>query len=277
MDGPGIIVRYCIVIGFALGIAACGGGGGGADQGAAGSQPTQPVPSGIGAAGGTVSGPNGSKVEIPRGALAVVTQIAVDQTSLNAPPLPAGLTPIGQMFAFTPHGTTFATPATITMPFDPASVPAGVTPALFKTNAQNQWEKVANATFGASSVTAQVSSFSFSQVVTEVLSAAAVRKWRFSEMINTGFGATGTQSLILGQQFEDVGGDLVDVHDFGPTSFDSGFQIFDGTEVVQNGIASGVVASSARSRWRQKRRAAIPISRARSWAARRNWCRSRRS
>ena len=248
MASPGIIVRCCVVIGFALGIAACGGGGGG-DQGAAGSQPTQPVPSGIGAAGGTVLGPNGSKVEIPSGALAVVTQIAVDQTSLNAPPLPAGLTPIGQMFAFTPHGTAFATPATITMPFNPASVPAGATPALFKTNSQNQWEKVANATFGASSVTAQVSSFSFGQVVTEDLpSAAAVRKWRFSEMINTGFGATGTQSLILGQQFEDVGGDLVDVHDFGPTSFDSGFQIFDGTDVVQNGIASGVVASAGDTR-----------------------------
>src|SRR5688572_24908225 len=169
MNGPGIIVRCCIVIGFALGIAACGGGGGdGGQSGAAGSQPA-PVPSGIGAAGGTALGPDGSKVEVPRGALAVVTQIAVDQTSLNAPPLPAGLTPIGQMFAFTPHGTTFATPATITMPFDPASVPAGATPALFKTNSQNQWEKVANATFGASSVTAQVSSFSFGQVVTEDL------------------------------------------------------------------------------------------------------------
>ena len=244
MNGPGIIVRCCMVIGFALGIAACGGGGGDGDQsGAAGSQPA-PVPSGIGAAGGTVLGPNGSKVEIPRGALAVVTQIAVDQTTLNAPPLPAGLTAIGQMFAFTPHGTSFAVPATITLPFDPASVPGGATPALFKTNSQNQWERVADAVFGASSVTAQVSSFSHAQVVTDFLTNAVNRKWRFSEMINTGFGATGTQSLILGEQFEDFGGDLVKVHDFGATSFDSGFQIFDGTEVVQNGIASGVVASA---------------------------------
>ena len=39
---------------------------------------------------------------------------------------------------------------TVTIPFDPASVPAGVTPALFKTNAQNQWEEVAGAAFGAS-------------------------------------------------------------------------------------------------------------------------------
>src|SRR5688572_20480492 len=225
------IVRRCIVIGFAFGLAACGGGGGGDQSGAAGSQPTQPVPSGIGSAGGTVLGPNGSKVEVPQGALAVVTQIAVDQTTLNAPPLPAGLTPIGQMFAFTPHGTTFAVAATITMPFDPAAVPAGTTPALFKTNAQNQWEKVATAAFGTSSVAAQVSSFSFGQVVVEdedFLSNAIHRKWRFSEMINVGFGATGTQSLILGEQFEDFGGDLVKVHDFGATSFDSGFQIFDG-------------------------------------------------
>ena len=39
---------------------------------------------------------------------------------------------------------------TVTIPFDPASVPAGSAPVLFKTNAQNQWEQVAGATFGAS-------------------------------------------------------------------------------------------------------------------------------
>ena len=133
MDSPGIAGKFqgiirCIVIGFAFGLAACGGGDDGDGQSGAGN--TQPAPPGIGAAGGTVLGPNGSKVEIPRGALAVVTAIAVDQSAANAPPLPPGLTPIGQMFAFTPHGTTFAMPATVTMPFNPASVPTGLTPAL---------------------------------------------------------------------------------------------------------------------------------------------------
>ncbi len=244
------IIRRCIVIGFAFGLAACGGGGGGDQSGAAGSQPTQPVPSGIGSAGGTVLGPNGSKVEIPRGALAVVTQIAVDQTTLNAPPLPAGLTPIGQMFAFTPHGTTFAVPVTVTMPFDPAAVPAGVTPALFKTNAQNQWERVVNATFGASSVSGQVTSFSHFQPVNDpdLPSSAVRRNYTFSDLITNAAGPLGGQTLIRGPEIVSVNTNLVDPHEFGPAHFDSGFAFFDGTRLESNEIANGIVTSAVDGR-----------------------------
>lgn len=42
------------------------------------------------------------------------------------------------MFAFTPHGTRFAVPVTVRLPFDPGTVPAGSAPALYKTHAQNQ-------------------------------------------------------------------------------------------------------------------------------------------
>lgn len=45
----------------------------------------------------------------------------------------------GPMFAFTPHGASFALPVTATLPFAPATVPAGRTPQLFKTvNGQTQ-------------------------------------------------------------------------------------------------------------------------------------------
>lgn len=250
MNSPGIVrsiqgITRCIVIGFALGLAACGGGGGGDDQ--SGSAGTQPAPPGIGAAGGTVLGPNGSKVAIPSGALAVVTQIAVDLTTAAVPPLPPGLTPIGQMFAFTPHGTTFAVPVTVTLPFDPASVPAGVTPALFKTNAQNQWEKVANATFGASSVSGQVTSFSDFQTVMEdpdLPSSAVRRNYTFSNLVNSEKGALGSQTLIRGDTIVSVGTDLVDPHEFGPADFDSGFAFFDGTRLESNDIANGIVTSA---------------------------------
>ena len=250
MDSPGIVATFrgiirCIVIGCALGLAACGGGDGDDSQGGSGN--TQPAPPGIGAAGGTVLGPNGSKVEIPVGALAVVTQIAVAQTSTAAPPLPPGLTPIGQMFAFTPHGTTFAVPVTVTLPFNPASVPAGRTPALFKTNAQNQWVKVANAIFGATSVSGQVTSFSDFQAVTEDpgLDAAIVRRtYTFSDLINSGVGAVGGQTLNKGSAIESFGKDLLDTHEFGPANFDSGFAFFDGTRLERDDIAHGIVASA---------------------------------
>jgi hypothetical protein len=116
-------------------------------------------------AGGTVAGPNGARAVIPRGALATDTTIGIEQTQASAPALPAGFVALGPMFAFTPHGTTFAAPVTVTLPFDPASVPTGTTPALYKTDAQNQWERVAGATFGADSVNAQLTNFSWVQHV----------------------------------------------------------------------------------------------------------------
>jgi len=115
----------------------------------------------VGAAGGTVTGPAGAQVVIPAGALAGDTTIDIAQSSAGAPALPGGFAVFGQTFAFTPHGTSFAVPVTITVPFDPSLVPAGGTPVLYKTNAQNQWEPVANATVNAGNVTAQISSFSW--------------------------------------------------------------------------------------------------------------------
>ncbi|HJY35853.1 MAG TPA: hypothetical protein VJ299_00245, partial [Steroidobacteraceae bacterium] len=241
MNSPGIF--RLIVMGLALALSACGGGGDGDQSNSAGTQPPQ---SGIGAAGGTVNGPNGSKVEIPSGALAAVTQIAVDQTSANAPPLPAGLTPIGQMFAFTPHGTTFALPVTITMPFDAGAVPAGATPALFKTNAQNQWVQVAGADFGASSVTAEVSSFSFGQVVIDGFAKTEVnRTFIFSEIRNIDENLHKRLDFAEVESGTDFDGDMVKTRDFGPANFDEGFELLDGTSVARNSIATGVVESAA--------------------------------
>ena len=146
---------------LAIALAACGGGD---DPPAA----PPPAPT-IGAAGGTVAGPNGAQVVVPAGALAVNTAVAITQSSAGSPALPAGLSAVGQVFAFTPHGTTFAVPATVTVPFNAASVPAGATVLLFKTNAAGAWVHVPNATVNAATLTAQVSGFSwFTPVVMPV-------------------------------------------------------------------------------------------------------------
>ena len=147
MGIQGIVVRY-VVIGCALLLSACGGGGDGDSGSSNAITPPPPLASGIGPAGGTVNGPNGTKVVIPPGALAANTPIAITQIAASAIPLPSGITPIGATFAFTPHGTTFAVPVTVTLPFDPASVPAGALPQFMKTNAQNQWQDIANPVFG---------------------------------------------------------------------------------------------------------------------------------
>ena len=160
--------------GLLLALAACGGGGDGDTGGGGVAQPSGTV---VGTAGGTVLGPKGAKVVIPPGALATGTMITIEETSAGAPPLPSGFAASGPMFAFTPHGTIFAVPVTMTVPFDPALLPAGSRPTLYKTNAQNLWEQVAGATANASAVSAQVTSFSHGTAGVERL--PPQRQWSF--------------------------------------------------------------------------------------------------
>ena len=137
---------------LALTVSACGGGG---------DTPPPPPAMIVGAAGGTVSGPNGAQVVIPAGALAANTAIAV---TLVAPvaALPAGNATVGPVYAFTPHGQTFAQPVTITVPVDPAQVPAGTAVKLYKTmnGAAGPWQEVAGATRTGNLISGQVTSFS---------------------------------------------------------------------------------------------------------------------
>ncbi|HEX6397268.1 MAG TPA: Calx-beta domain-containing protein, partial [Steroidobacteraceae bacterium] len=160
MNRMGVFARGIAVAWLAL----CAGCGGGDDSGG-GTSPPPPGNTGIGAAGGTVSESSGAKVVIPAGALAADTPIAVAQSSTGAPPLPAGVAASGPIYAFTPHGTTFAKPVTITVPFDPASVPAGATPVLYKTDAQGAWQVVSGATVSGGTMVGDVTGFS-SAVVT---------------------------------------------------------------------------------------------------------------
>src|SRR5690606_19048238 len=135
----------------ALSLTACGGGGGGGGN----TPPSNPPQAtGIGPGGGTVIGPNGAQVVIPSGALSANTEIRVEESSQGAPALPPGLTSVGPMFAFTPHGTEFAVPVTITVPYD-ESATNGATPSLYKTNAQDEWERVSGATFEGGEATAE--------------------------------------------------------------------------------------------------------------------------
>ncbi|MEP7297981.1 MAG: Calx-beta domain-containing protein, partial [Burkholderiales bacterium] len=167
-------VLQCLAASACLVLTACGGGGGD-DGDAGGGAPTAGTV--VGAAVGAVAGPSGASVVIPPGALAADTTIRIEQTSNGAPVLPGGFVVAGQTFAFTPHGTTFAVPVTMTLPFDPALVPAGSKPTLYKTNAQNQWEQVSGATVDAGKVSAQVTGFSFGTAGVERL--PPLRSWSF--------------------------------------------------------------------------------------------------
>jgi len=82
------------------------------------------------AAGGTVTDHNASLV-IPPDSLAMDTTIKV-QPAASLPAAPAGLVLIpGTAYAYGPAGTTFSPPATLTISYNPATVPTLTQPASF--------------------------------------------------------------------------------------------------------------------------------------------------
>jgi uncharacterized delta-60 repeat protein len=204
-------------------LVACGGGGDDTGSGASNVVQSPPPAAGIGNAGGTVHGPSGAQVVIPAGALSQNVAIEVAQSSAGAPALPAGINAVGEMFAFTPHGTTFASPVTVTVPFDPARVTAGATPALYKTTAgQAGWETVPGATVNGSTMTASITSFSHAVVATPappppLQRAVPERSWEYKEFLADDIAPNGVEAPDQdGKPNSQTGGTVSDEHDFGP-------------------------------------------------------------
>lgn len=200
-------------------LAGCGGGDSGDDAG------NSPQPGTIGPAGGTVQGPSGAQVVIPAGALSQNIAIVITQSSAGAPALPPAAIAAGQMFAFTPHGTTFASAATVTVPFDPALVASGVTPILYKTTTgQMAWETVAGATVSGNTLSAPVNSFSFLIVGTPPPPIEVIdrpwRYWEFEEITGArGYvpGGGNMEAHINGPPAGE--GELLMRRNFGPLTF----------------------------------------------------------
>lgn len=132
--GAIVALRLVLVIAAlapALGLlAGCSGGGGDGGRGGAsgGGGPVAGTGLGeVGPAGGVVSlasGPAaGALVAIPAGALAAPLSIQLDAA---ADITSAGAVPVGPAVRFAPEGTAFAVPATVTVPFVTARLPAGM-------------------------------------------------------------------------------------------------------------------------------------------------------
>lgn len=100
-------------------LAGCGGG-----DDAPTTSPTAPTATSatIGAAGGTLDGPDGSRVVIPPGALAQDTLIGIARRDTGAPADgPDGYVRQGATYEFTPHDIAFARPVTMRIPAATAS------------------------------------------------------------------------------------------------------------------------------------------------------------
>lgn len=126
-------VFFCLIVSF---LSACGGG----DEGG-GAPAVNPT---VGPAGGTVTSSDGNTaVKIPSGALSQETAITVELVSSP------GSGSIGTVYEFGPSGTTFSQPVTISIRYDEADLPPGVSESSLRlgTFINNQW-----ATVGGSSV-----------------------------------------------------------------------------------------------------------------------------
>ena len=110
-------------------LAACGGSD---------ATPPSEASATLGAAGGTLDGPDGVQLIVPAGALAQDTLIRIARTGTGAPALPDGYTASTPTYEFTPHGLTFLQPVTIRMPY---AAPAGAAHAdLFMAAPGADWQ-----------------------------------------------------------------------------------------------------------------------------------------
>ncbi len=172
--------------------------GGTSDGGAtpdASTVPDASMSSTIGPAGGSVSAGE-AEVTIPAGALS--TDVAIGVAAVAAPlALPPEYTAVSLFWAFTPHGTTFATPATIQIQH------AGGADAVLHLDSPSDtaWDLVASPSLDATRASFTTSTFSFYVVVHRVATTAAVRPFYASAplwndyVVNdgpTGLAATGT-------------------------------------------------------------------------------------
>jgi 6-phosphogluconolactonase (cycloisomerase 2 family) len=89
-----------------------------------GSDSTAPATSAtavMGAAGGTLTGPDGVQVIVPAGALSQDTTIGIARSSAGAPAPLAAYAVSGQVYELTPHGLTFNVPVTVRAPLGKAA------------------------------------------------------------------------------------------------------------------------------------------------------------
>src|SRR3569832_759226 len=167
-----IHARHKLLLGWVVALASCGG----SSQPAADSG----TGTGIGPAGGMVTEPYGAQIIVPAGALATTVDIGLARDLADAPSLAAtAIDTAGAGYALTPHGTAFATPVTVRIPFDADRIPSDATPVLFKAEPGGAFTPI-ESTVSGNMLVANVSDFSWG-----VPGGAAARPRGVCALVNT--------------------------------------------------------------------------------------------
>jgi 6-phosphogluconolactonase (cycloisomerase 2 family) len=193
----------------------CRSGGGGGDPVVTPPPPPPPPPpsdsgaitTAIGPAGGPAPGILGAEVVVPPGALSARVDVVVAHGSDGAPALPdAGLDPAGPVYALTPHGTAFSTPATVRIPFDPDAIPTDATPTLYQAEPGGAFAAIPTRVDGATLV-GDITTFSWVTVAYSYplastsagLPGISVARPRVVYAITAGSGELGIGSFRIGR------------------------------------------------------------------------------
>ncbi|MFO0728171.1 MAG: hypothetical protein U1E65_30600 [Myxococcota bacterium] len=131
-------------------------------EGAPDALPVDGGPSGIGPNGGVVLGPGGAEVIVPAGALSDYVDISVTTATATNPSFPpAGVIAAGLVYQVLPHGTTFAQPVTLHVPYEPSLVPAGARVRIYRAEPGGSFAEIPSSTIAGSLLEASVTGFSY--------------------------------------------------------------------------------------------------------------------
>lgn len=135
-----------------LALAGCGGGDG----------PPPPVVGSatLGAAGGSVDGPDGVRLVVPEKALASDVTFRIATSAAGAPALDS-LNAASPIYEVTPHGQVFDQPALFSIPRAAATLPDGVTSILLKASPGGKWRVMNDTARIASAMSADIEGLSW--------------------------------------------------------------------------------------------------------------------
>ncbi|MFZ4534607.1 MAG: hypothetical protein ACOYOJ_22725, partial [Alsobacter sp.] len=147
----------CVALAGGL-LVGCGGGG---DTPITTPTPAVPGVATLDSEGGIVAGQDGATLTVPRGAINRLTTLTIARDSNDAPARPPEYPLAGNVYAVTPHGTTFVQPATVRVPFDRSMLATGERVALLKAELNGSWELIDDVTVDGDHVVARIGSLSF--------------------------------------------------------------------------------------------------------------------
>jgi alpha-tubulin suppressor-like RCC1 family protein len=114
----------------------------------------------VGAAGGTVEGPDGTRLVIPPDAVTTSTTFRISRNAAGAPEL-VGINAISPVYEVTPHDIELGGSALFSLPLAAAQLPPGETPILLKASPGKPWRVVTDTQRIAGAISADLDTLSW--------------------------------------------------------------------------------------------------------------------